>query len=111
MQSTNPEVDFLIGRELSQKYRFREGAGYQEQSLRLDPDYLPAKSQLAQDRLRLGQEEQGWELAQRGDLGLRRIAGQSCLGTDDDARLSSNDLRRRIDARQQVAYRRSIRRT
>ena len=59
----NPEVDYLIGRELSQKYRFREGASYQEQSLRLDPGYLLAKSQLAQDRLRLGQEQQGWKLA------------------------------------------------
>ncbi len=62
--SENPEVDSLIGRELSQKYRFREGATYQEQSLAFDPDYLPARIQLCQDLLRLGEEDQGWRLAE-----------------------------------------------
>jgi tetratricopeptide (TPR) repeat protein len=60
---TNPEVDHLLGRKLSQKYRFAEGAKYQRQALALDPKYLPAKMQLAQDLLRLGQEEEGWKLA------------------------------------------------
>lgn len=59
----NPEVDHLIGRKLSQKYRFAEGASFQRQALALDPHYLPAKLQLAQDLLRLGQEEEGWKLA------------------------------------------------
>ena len=59
----NPEVDHLIGRKLSQKYRFAEGAAYQRAALEIDPHYLPAKLQLAQDLLRLGQEEEGWKLA------------------------------------------------
>ena len=59
----NPRVDHLIGRKLSQKYRFAEGAAYQRVALVSDPQYLPAKIQLAQDLLRLGQEEEGWALA------------------------------------------------
>ena len=60
---TNPEVDHLIGRKLAQKYRFAEGAAYQRRALELDPDYLPAKIQLCQDLLRLGDEAEGWKLA------------------------------------------------
>ena len=61
--ASNPEVDHLIGRKLSQKYRFAEGAALQKQVLALDPDYLPAKIQLCQDLLRLGEETDGWKLA------------------------------------------------
>jgi tetratricopeptide (TPR) repeat protein len=61
--SSNPRVDYLIGRKLSQEYRFAEGAAYQRQALKFDADYLPAKIQLAQDLLRLGDEQQGWALA------------------------------------------------
>jgi predicted Zn-dependent protease len=60
---SNPEVDSLIGRKLSQKYRFREGAAYQRQALTLDSNYPPAKVQLCQDLLRLGEESEGWKLA------------------------------------------------
>jgi len=60
----NPEVDYLIGRKLSQKYRFAEGEQYQRQALKSDPAYLPAKEQLAQDLLRLGREEEGLQLAE-----------------------------------------------
>jgi len=60
---TNPEPDYLIGRKLSQKYRFTEGAAYQRQALKLNAEYLPAKIQLAQDLLRLGAEQEGWVLA------------------------------------------------
>ena len=60
---TNPRVDYLIGRKLSQKYRFTEGAAFQRQALKYAPNYLPAKIQLAQDLLRLGDEQQGWKLA------------------------------------------------
>jgi tetratricopeptide (TPR) repeat protein len=67
--SANPEVDHLIGRKLSQKYRFTEGASAQRRALELDADYLPAKVQLCQDLLRLGQEDEGWKLA--GDVFAR----------------------------------------
>jgi len=61
----NPRVDFLIGQKLSQNYRFAEGAAHQRQSLKFDAEYLPAKAQLAQDLLRLGEETEGWDLAQQ----------------------------------------------
>ena len=59
----NPRVDYLVGRKLSQKYRFAEGAAYQRLALASDPQYLPAQIQLAQDLLRLGREQEGWALA------------------------------------------------
>ncbi len=61
--ATDPSVDHLIGRKLSQKYRFAEGSAYQKTSLGVDPSYLPAKLQLCQDWLRLGDETEGWKLA------------------------------------------------
>ena len=39
---TNPEVDHLIGRKLSQKYRFAEGSAYQQTGARVRPR-LPAR--------------------------------------------------------------------
>jgi tetratricopeptide (TPR) repeat protein len=60
---TNARVDHIIGRKLSQKYRFAEGAAYQRRALELDPTFTPAKLQLAQDLLRLGRDEEGWSLA------------------------------------------------
>lgn len=59
----NPQVDYLIGLKLSQNYRFAEGAAHQKQALSFASDFLPAKGQLAQDLLRLGEEAQGWALA------------------------------------------------
>lgn len=61
--SNNPRVDYLIGQKLAQKYRFAEGAARQRQALKFDPAYVPAKIELAEDLLRLGQEEEGWMLA------------------------------------------------
>lgn len=63
--ATNPAVDFLIGKKLSQKYRFAEGAAYQRRVLELDPQHRPAMLQLSQDLLRLGREREGWDLARR----------------------------------------------
>lgn len=59
----DPSVDHLLGKKLSQKYRFEEGARFQWTALTFDPGYLPAKIQLSQDLLRLGREEEGWRLA------------------------------------------------
>jgi len=61
---TNPQVDYLIGLKLSQKYRFAEGALAQKRALEFEPDYLPAREQLAEDLLRLGQSDEGWKLAE-----------------------------------------------
>jgi len=61
--NTNPSVPYLIGLKLSQKYRFKEGAEFQREALRFDSSYMPAKVQLAQDLLRLGEEANGWQLA------------------------------------------------
>jgi tetratricopeptide (TPR) repeat protein len=60
----NPQIEHLIGRKLSLKYRFAEGAASQRQALKFDPDFLPAKIQLAEDLLRLGEETEGWQLAE-----------------------------------------------
>ena len=62
---TNPEVDHLIGRKLSQKYRFAEGAGFQRKALESDVGFVDARIQLAQDLLRLGQEDEGWMQAEQ----------------------------------------------
>ncbi|MCX6940915.1 MAG: tetratricopeptide repeat protein [Verrucomicrobia bacterium] len=59
----NPRVDYLIGKKLSAKYRFAEGATYQRRAREADPSYLPATAQLANDLLRLGEETEGWALA------------------------------------------------
>src|SRR5882724_9957587 len=61
---TNPEVDYLIGKKLAQKYRFTEGAASQRRALDFEPDFLPAQRELAEDLLRLGQNDAGWELAE-----------------------------------------------
>ncbi len=58
----NPEVDYVIGKILSQHYRFVEGVKYQRRALHLAPNYLPAKFQLAQDLLRAGQADEGWSI-------------------------------------------------
>lgn len=60
----NPRVDYLIGQKLSEKYRFIEGSKYQRQALQSEESFLPAKIQLAQDLMRLGEEEEGWALAE-----------------------------------------------
>ncbi len=61
---TNPEVDYLIGQNLSQKYRFAEGAAYQRRALAFDASFVRARAQLAEDLLRLGDEIEGWRLAE-----------------------------------------------
>jgi tetratricopeptide (TPR) repeat protein len=58
----NPEVDYLIGETLSLHYRFAEGLKYQRRSLRMDPNYMPARFQLAQDLLRTGEDDEGWSI-------------------------------------------------
>ena len=60
----NPAVPNLMGRKLSRKYRFAEGAALQREALGWDPEFLPAKAQLANDLLRLGgHDDEAWKLA------------------------------------------------
>jgi tetratricopeptide (TPR) repeat protein len=61
--SGNPEIDYLIGRVLSRKYRYREGVESQLRALEMNPDFLPSKLQLALDYLRLGEVDRAWPLA------------------------------------------------
>jgi tetratricopeptide (TPR) repeat protein len=61
---TNPEVDYLIGTKLAHKYRFVEAAAAQRRALDFDPAYIPASRELAEDLLRLGNDEEGWSVAQ-----------------------------------------------
>ncbi|MEO2018795.1 MAG: tetratricopeptide repeat protein [Fuerstiella sp.] len=60
----SPVVDHVIGEKLSRKYRFAEAAAYQQVAMEVDPLFVPAKTQLAQDLLRLGQDEAGWIMAE-----------------------------------------------
>jgi len=106
---TNPEVDHLIGRKLSMKYRFAEGAAYQRQALKLDPDYLPAKIQLAQDLLRLGDEQQGWTLADEvNSKDPYNVEAYNLVNLHDKFRtfktLSSDGFIIRMDRRQADVY-------
>jgi tetratricopeptide (TPR) repeat protein len=61
---TNPKVDYIIGLKLAQKYRFAEAADEQKRALGFDSSYLPARRELAEDMLRLGNDSEGWQLAQ-----------------------------------------------
>lgn len=60
----NPLVPHLMGRVLSRKYRFKDGAELQRQALEWDPNFTAAKMQLASDSMRLGDEETTWKLAE-----------------------------------------------
>lgn len=59
----NPAVDHHTGVILSRRYRFAEGAAHQRRALRMEPGFLPARVQLAQDLLRLGESDEGWLLS------------------------------------------------
>lgn len=56
----NPEVDHTIGKHLAMHYRFSESVDYQKRALTMEPRYVPAQTQLAQDLLRLGKSDDGW---------------------------------------------------
>ncbi|MBK1877054.1 peptidase MA family metallohydrolase [Pelagicoccus mobilis] len=61
--NTNPQVDYIIGKQLSRKYRFTDGASHQRIALSLDETFDPARLQLAQDLLRLARNKEAWPLA------------------------------------------------
>src|SRR5207248_4985280 len=110
---TNPEVDFLIGKKLSQKYRFAEGEQYQRQALELNPKYVPAKMQLAKDLLRLGKEEEGWRLADESFAadGYNVVAHNLVTLQENIAKfrtLEEDGLMVRMDAREADIYGRRV---
>ncbi|MCA9127958.1 MAG: tetratricopeptide repeat protein [Planctomycetales bacterium] len=61
----NPAVDYTAGKILSQHYRFEESIKYQRRALRLNPNFIPARFQLAQDLLRAGATDEGWTLVEQ----------------------------------------------
>jgi cytochrome c-type biogenesis protein CcmH/NrfG len=111
--TSNPRVDSTIGRKLSQKYRFAEGAQYQRRALQIDASYLPAKMQLAQDLLRLGQEQEGWRLADevsRGD-GYNVVAHNLMIlqeSLEKFQTLEEDGIIARMDAREAKIYGRRV---
>ena len=83
--SSNPRIDHLIGRKLSQHYRFREGAAYQRKSLALKANFAPAQRQLADDLLRLGEEAEGWKVAHAAyDTDSYNVATYNLLELHDE---------------------------
>ena len=107
--TNNPRVDHFIGRKLSEKYRFAEGAACQRRALALDPDYLPARAQLALDLLRLGEDAEGWRLM--ADVQQRDpydVAAHNLMTLRDKlegfATLSNAHFRVRLTAREAALY-------
>lgn len=106
----NPEVDHIIGKKLSQKYRFAEGAAAQRRALAADPSYLPAKSQLASDLLRLGDEDEGWKLAGSvNEADAYNVSVHNLLSLHDKMQakfttLENGDFRVRMDKTEAEIY-------
>ncbi|TWT68013.1 tetratricopeptide repeat protein [Crateriforma conspicua] len=106
---TNPEVDHLIGRKLSDKYRFAEGSEYQRAALAFDTGYGPAKFQLAQDLLRLGFDDVGWALAEQvNESDPYNVTAYNLISLYDSIKdfstLSADNLHVRMDAREAAVY-------
>lgn len=106
----NPEPEHIIGRKLSQKYRFAEGAAAQRRALAADPGYLPAKSQLASDLLRLGDEDEGWKIAGSvNDADAYNVAVHNLMTLHDMMEskfttLENGDFTVRMDKREAAIY-------
>jgi tetratricopeptide (TPR) repeat protein len=105
----NPEVDHLIGRKLSDKYRFAEGADYQRRAIEVDARYNAATFQLAQDLLRLGQDEVGWLLAKEvADEDPYNVVAHNLMTLNDRVggftRIESDGIEVRMDPREAMIY-------
>jgi tetratricopeptide (TPR) repeat protein len=105
----NPRVDWLIGRKLSQNYRFAEGVVHQRRALLMDPRYLPARFQLAQDLLRLGEEQEGWQLlAEVVEADGYNVVAMNLARLDQRLRsfrtLEADGILLRMDAREAEIY-------
>ena len=105
----NPEVDHLIGKKLSQKYRFAEGAEYQRIALTLDPKHSAASFQLAQDLLRLGSDDVGWKLAETvADDDPYNVVAYNLMTLKDRIKgfevLKSGDIHVKMESREAKIY-------
>tara|TARA_R110002049_G_scaffold4601_5_gene32214 strand:+ start:301266 stop:303932 length:2667 start_codon:yes stop_codon:yes gene_type:complete len=106
---SNPRVDHLIGKKLSDKYRFAEGAEYQRSALTIDPTYTAASFQLAQDLLRLGHDDVGWELAKTvADEDQYNVVAHNLITLHDRLSgfsvLQAGDIHVRMDPREAEIY-------
>lgn len=61
----NPAVDHTIGDVLARHYRFTEAVEYLRRAFQMDPNLVAARFSLAQNLLRLGNEEEGWALVKQ----------------------------------------------
>ncbi|QDT12232.1 tetratricopeptide repeat protein [Planctomycetes bacterium K23_9] len=107
--SRDPEVDHRIGRMLSQKYRFTEGAEYQRKALTFSPKHVGASFQLAQDLLRLGDEDIGWQLAQSvADEDEYNVVAHNLITLHDRIKqfstIDANEIYVRMDPRESAIY-------
>ncbi|MDG1895243.1 MAG: tetratricopeptide repeat protein [Fuerstiella sp.] len=105
----SPVVDHLIGEHLSRKYRFAEGAAYQRVAMEVDPLFVPAKTQLCQDLLRLGKDEAGWlmaEAAQKQDTYSTSLFNLMQLkdSLDDFQTLTSERFIIRMNRQEAIVY-------
>lgn len=105
----NPEVDYTIGDVLSRHYRFAEAVEYQRRAFQLDPSFGPARFQLAQDLLRLGKDDEGWELVRQVATEDRYNVEAFNLHTLQSklaqfTTIESDDIWIRMDAREAKLY-------
>ncbi|MEO2029398.1 MAG: tetratricopeptide repeat protein [Fuerstiella sp.] len=110
---TSPVVDHVIGEKLSRKYRFAEGAAYQQVAMEIDPLFVPAKTQLSQDLLRLGQDEAGWimaEAAQKQDTYSTSLFNLMQLkdSLDDFQTLTNERFIIRMNRQEAIVYGRRV---
>ena len=110
---SNPDVDHLIGLQLSRKYRFTEGVAYQRRALVMDKNYIPAKIQLAHDLLRLGQELEGWKLAEEVfDADQYNVVANNLVALRDNlgqfTTLEENGFVVRMDGKEADIYGRQV---
>ncbi len=107
--SANPGVDHLIGRKLSDHYRFAVGAQYQRQAIELDSSFTAATYQLSQDLLRLGDDKIGWELASRvSQADPYNVVAHNLMTLSDRLKtftsIQANGVDVRMDAREAEIY-------
>ena len=108
-EALNPDIDYEIGRKLSRHYRFDDAVAYQRRALKMNENYLPAKSQLGQDLLRLGQTDEGWLLI--NDVAKRdgyNVVTHNLLKLNQNlsrfASLEADGILVRMDAREAEIY-------